>query len=456
MWKRFSLRTRLFLPLGAMFVVALVLGIVSLRIFAANQLLDENEPAAQSARRVADAFNTTLRLSPDPQHMLEVFGQSLGTSGAIQFRRLGTVPSTDPPRGTVASPEKVPDWFLDLITLPDVSASYPIMIGADHVGDIVFSPDISADVFEKWIGFLAIACAGVALMLLTGLIAYFTAGATLRPLRDLGQGLTRMRGGNYQDMIPAAGPPEIRKSCEEANELARTLSRLNQDNRSLLRKIVSLQDDERRDLARELHDELGPLLFGIRANTVALLEAVPQDRAQLDASAEGVVQSVEALQQANRRILDRLRPLYIHELGLEKSIQTLLRNAGSQAPELELTSKIDDSLTDVDGLLSQTIYRVIQEGVTNVLRHARASSMNVEAAIRDRQLRIEISDDGVGFPNENLFGRGLTGMHERVRALGGTFQLLREDGRTCIRCRLPVGETLAANVTPLPDQARDR
>ena len=81
-----------------------------------------------------------------------------------------------------------------------------------------------------------------------------------------------MREGNYDDLT-GSGPPEIRKGAEEANELARTLDRLSHDNRNLLRKIVSLQDDERQDLARELHDELGPLLFGIRANAVALLEA---------------------------------------------------------------------------------------------------------------------------------------------------------------------------------------
>jgi len=150
------------------------------------------------------------------------------------------------------------------------------------------------------------------------------------------------------------------------------------------------------------------------------------------------------LQQANRRILDRLRPLYIQELGLERSVETLLQNARSQAPEMSLTSSIDRRLADVDGILSQTIYRVIQEGVTNVLRHAKASSMNVDAAIEGDHLVIEISDDGAGFPQGNVFGRGLTGMHERVRALSGTFQFLREGGRTYIRCRLPAGETRAS------------
>jgi two-component system, NarL family, sensor histidine kinase UhpB len=145
-----------------------------------------------------------------------------------------------------------------------------------------------------------------------------------------------------------------------------------------------------------------------------------------------------------RRILDRLRPLYIQELGLERSIQTLLRNANAQAPDLALTSQIDGKLNAIDGLLSQTVYRVIQEAVTNVLRHARADSMHVRAAIEDRELVVEISDNGIGFPADRLLGRGLTGMLERVRALSGTLQLLREEGRTCVRCRLPAGDSAAA------------
>jgi two-component system sensor histidine kinase UhpB len=91
---------------------------------------------------------------------------------------------------------------------------------------------------------------GTILALLTGTIAYFIAGTALRPLHELAVGLTRIRKGNYGELILPAGPPEIRQSCEAANELARTLNQLSQDNRSLLRKMVSLQDDERRDLAR--------------------------------------------------------------------------------------------------------------------------------------------------------------------------------------------------------------
>ena len=92
-------------------------------------------------------------------------------------------------------------------------------------------------------------------------------------------------------------------------------------------------------------------------------------------------------------------------------------------------------------MLSQTVYRVIQEAVTNVLRHAKANAMHVAADINGREVIVEVSDDGTGFPADRMFGRGLTGMLERARALSGTLELLREEGRTCVRCRLPAGDS---------------
>ena len=437
MWQQLPLRARLFLPLGMMFVAALLLGGIALQVFATEQLAEENQVAVRSARAVADALNGALRSSGNPRETLDAFVQGLGTSESIYFQPAGTSFQHDLPSGVRTPLGGVPLWFIHLLTIPEIGTSFPVMLEGNRVGDIVFSPDISADIFEKWIGFLAILFSAIALTLATGVIAYFAAGSALSPLQQLGEGLTRMRNGDYSRPITAGGPPEIRRSCEEANELARTLDTLSHDNKSLLRKIVSLQDDERHNLARELHDELGPLLFGIRASTIALAESVPRDK-ELGASTQGILDSVEALQRANRRILDHLRPLYIQELGLEKSIQTLLQNARSQAPDIALTSRIDPRLNELDGPLSQTVYRVVQESVTNVLRHAKASSMNVEAFTDNKELAIEISDNGVGFPTERMFGRGLTGMHERVRALSGTFQLLREAGTTRVRCRLPI------------------
>lgn len=436
MWQRLSFRTQLFLPLGLSFLAALVMGGLLLQTFATGQLADESEPGRRSTRTVAAALNSTLRASNDPRKMLDAFVHSLDTSSDFQFRSAEAGPAPSP-KDSRRGPHGVPQWFADLIAVPDMDAASPVLIDGKRVGDIVFMPDLSADVFEKWIGFLALTSLIAVLMILTGIIAYLFAGSALRPLQNLGAGLTRIRRGDYATPIPVAGPPEIRQSCEEANALAATLAQLSQDNRDLLHRLVSLQDDERHDLARELHDELGPLLFSIRAGTIALSEASPQ-AGNLGSPAQEVMRSVEALQQTNRRILDRLRPLYIEELGLETSVQTLLQNFRRQAPHIGLTATIDPDLNAIDGPLAQTVYRLIQEALTNVLRHAGASNAHVQATIAGEVLALEISDDGGGFPDGNVFGRGLTGMHERVRALSGSLSLLRANERTYVRCRLPV------------------
>jgi signal transduction histidine kinase len=436
MWQRLSFRTQLFLPLGMSFIAALIMGGVLLQTFATGQLADENEPGRRSTRTVAAALNNTLRASDNPRQTLDAFVHSLDTSSDIQFRT-GDTSLVSSPKDGLRKPHGVPQWFIDLLTIPDMDAASPVTIDGKRVGDLVFLPDLSADLFEKWIGFLALTSLIAVLMVLTGTIAYLFAGSALRPLQDLGAGLTRIRRGDYAALIPVAGPPEIRQSCAEANALATTLAQLSQDNRELLHRLVSLQDDERRDLARELHDELGPLLFSIRAGTIALSEASPPV-GHLGNSAQEVMRSVEALQQTNRRILDRLRPLYIEELGLKTSVQTLLQNFRRQAPHIGLTATVDPDLNGIDGPLAQTVYRVIQEALTNVLRHAGASNAQVQATIAGEVLALEISDDGGGFPADNVFGRGLTGMHERVRALSGSLSLLRADDRTYVRCRLPV------------------
>jgi two-component system sensor histidine kinase UhpB len=424
-----------------MFLTALIAGLVLLRIFAADQLADENEPAGRSSVLIAGALNKALSASSNPKATLDAFVDELNTSGSdvIKFRRTGVSPPSRPEnRAVSAGSARVPSWFVGLLALPEFARHTPIVIQGERVGDLVFEPDMAADLYEKWIGFLAIVASGVGLTLFTLVITYLTVDAALGPLRDLGAGLARLRDGHYANKITCSGPPEIRESCDAANELAATLTQLDRENRGLMRKMVSIQDEERRDIARELHDELGPLLFAIRANVIAMVDNGATDQDEPDSPPQKVLQSVEALQSTNRRILDRLRPMHIEELGLQSSIQKLLRGVRSQVPAIDVAFEIDPALDAADAVVSQTVYRVLQEGITNVLRHARASEMRLTATVSEGQVLVEISDNGVGMPANIVIGRGLTGMRERVRALGGTFDLSRSDGRTCVRCSLPL------------------
>src|ERR1700743_3147542 len=201
MWKRLSLRERLLLPMAAMLVGALLLGGLALQIVSPDQFQYENEQGARSAKLVAAALNATLAAAGNPQRTLDVFARNLGSSEAIEFLPRESLPGQTTRRSRDTT---VPEWFTALLKIPDLGAVYPIAIGSDHVGDIVFNPDLSADIFEKWIGFLAIVASGSVLMLLAALSAYFTTGTALRPLQQLGAGLTRMREGSYDTAIPVA------------------------------------------------------------------------------------------------------------------------------------------------------------------------------------------------------------------------------------------------------------
>ena len=431
MWKRLPLRFRLFLPTIALIAATLLFGIFALQIFSPNQFENESEDAAALVRTVTNGLNAALAVTANPQQALDAFADGIGTGDAIRYRKPDASPEKPKIRLTT---DGVPAWFVSLLRIPNLATAHPITIGQQRAGDILFVPDLTPDLVEKWLGFLAIVLSGSVLLVLAAISAYLTTTMALRPLEQLGAGLARMQQGDYDSAIPLLGPPEIRKSCEEANQLARKLKRLAQDNRSMLRKIVSLEDDERRELANELHDELGPLLFAIRANAIALSGSSTDP----EAPAHRLIEAAEAVQHASRRILEGLSPLYLEELGLERSIQTLLQNAHTSLPTVTTSAELDPRLDSLDHLLSQTIYRVIQEAVTNVIKHAQATTLSVVAAMRDQAVTIEVSDDGIGFPDNVSLGRGLTGMSDRSRALDGKLDLLREGGRTMVRCWLPV------------------
>ena len=443
MWRSFSLRTRICLLLCVLFLLVALIAVFLLREFSNDQLVEENEPAAKSAALIAVALNDTLKSSSDPHRLLEAFATSFKAAGKTAITvRLATDDTQEVPAAGDAQSEtmkRAPSWFVAFIDMPIITQRHPILIDGQRVGDLVFDPTLEPEIHEKWIGFLAIMTAGLGLAIVTVVVAFLTIGTALRPLRDLGLGLARLRAGNYAVAIDCRGPPEISLSCGAANDLGATLDAFHRENRSLLRKMVSMQDDERRDIARELHDELGPLLFSIRANATAFSDAMP-DGSQ-DHPAQRVMQSVEALQSTNRRILDRLRPHYIEELGIAVSIESLVRKMRAQSPDIVFKPQIDPDIGTVDRVVAQTIYRVLQEGITNVMRHSDAKQAILRVAVRNDWVDIEVIDDGVGLRDDFVMGRGLTGMRERVRALGGTFDIVRIDDATIVRCGVPTTQS---------------
>ena len=215
-------------------------------------------------------------------------------------------------------------------------------------------------------------------------------------------------------------------------ELGARLEEATEQRASLTRRLIEIRDDERRALARELHDEFGQNLSAILAFANTIETASAKDRADngIAQDARMISQATHHLMASLRDALKRLRNPLPEELGLEASLVNLVDSWRSQSaarPTIQLDLRGD--LTDISGPTATTAYRVAQECLTNALRHgsAREISLHVERrAGEDDALLIRVEDDGGGDAERvaQSAGFGLTGIRERVAAAGGSLAIL--------------------------------
>lgn len=206
--------------------------------------------------------------------------------------------------------------------------------------------------------------------------------------------------------------------------------------RTLQREALARQDEERRAIARDLHDTVGQTLTAIRIQA-QLIAGDASSSASDRKRGETIAMTTDATIEDVRRALDRLRPAMLDEIGLLPALQRLVDDAGERG-DLVSTAELPEVL-DVPTAVGTAIFRIVQESLTNVVRHARASSVEVAIERVDGLVRMRIRDDGRGPASaEASAGRGLGFARERAEILGGRFEVrTRERGGTEIYVELP-------------------
>lgn len=226
-----------------------------------------------------------------------------------------------------------------------------------------------------------------------------------------------------------------RDVTDERERLAR-LERQQRQLRRLGRELVASKERERRRIGLHLHDEIGQAVTALQLQVAA--HEASCDGAELGALRD----QLRELHQRVRQLADELRPAVLDDLGLAAGI----RHLGAQAGELlklQVRTELGELTGRLDPALETAAYRIVQEALTNVARHAGVGSASVSIAASDGALEVCVHDDGVGFePQEGeLRGIGLSGMHERAAALGGTVTVTSEPGGgTQVCATLPVQE----------------
>ena len=224
----------------------------------------------------------------------------------------------------------------------------------------------------------------------------------------------------------------------QAAAAERALAEALEENRRLSRMALLAQEDERRNLARELHDELGQCLNAIKADATAIRDDPRAPREVLE-SAQAIVDVSGRVYDVARGLMQRLRPVALDELGLADALRHLTGEWGRRNAGVKCALDLRGELGGLSEQVNITLYRVVQECLTNVTRHAGASAVDIALQREDGELRLSVRDDGVGIARAGA-GFGLAGLRERVAALEGRLDVLPASPRGVeVRARIPAG-----------------
>jgi len=346
----------------------------------------------------------------------------------------------------LAKPESpAPAWFYRLLAGEPKVLNVALPPALSRYGSVVLQSDANNEVAEVWsdIGLtLAVLTIFCALVLA---FVYLALASAIHPLRDLTAAFARVGDRDYRERVPERGPRELVLLYQGFNRMVEHLALAEAQNKRLQEQLATVQDEERADLARDLHDEVGPMLFAADVDAAAIERLAERGEYGGIAQRVSIIRAaIGQMQRHVRDILGRLRPAVLLDVGLAHAIDNLVSFWTTHRPGLvfQVTVPEEGFGEPIDG----TIYRVVQESVSNAVRHGSATRIEiaVEAGL-DQTIVIRVTDDGGGFkskgrPGAPGGGYGIVGMSERVASLNGTLEVKnRADGKgVVVEARLPV------------------
>ena len=361
--------------------------------------------------------------------------------GALLYR-------SPPPRYKAG--RDAPQWYARLVAPPLKARE----IALPH-GRVVVRPDPSRAILDGWDEFVPLLLILLLGVVFANALAYWLVGRVLHPFQQLAQGLRGIAKGDYATRLPALRGREAGALGEDFNgmaqsvqdgmlarEKARAATVALAENRELTQVIQTRIEEVRRQIARELHDDLGQQVTAIKSLGFAIRHRAQGQDLRIAESARMVVQCADAMYESVHQMVGQLRPLALDRFGLADALQDLVEQARTQHPGVQIQLRIEGALDAVEGELATAVYRIAQESLTNALRHAQAHLIALQLHVEPQQIVVEVRDDGRGLHQDwELTGHfGVIGMRERAQSLGGTF-VIEPIGAGGVRMRasLPLG-----------------
>lgn len=308
-------------------------------------------------------------------------------------------------------------------------------------GIISVTPSIERELKHAWDSLCVLLELSVITIFAVCLLVYFSINRALHPAQTIVSGLKKLQAGDLSFRLPDFKLTEWHITSQAINELAASQQALISDRQQLTAKLLTVQEQEQRFLARELHDELGQCLASINALATSITQTAEQDCPVLVDDAKSISRLNAQMMKSVQAILVRLRPADLNELGLELSLHSLVADWNRQCQLIHFQLVIKGDCQPLYEPLPITLFRITQECLTNISKHSSAKSAVVNVDITTQLITLTVDDDGdissLPFPTSSGFG--LLGIRERVYPLNGTLTLTKnQSGGLCLKVTLPI------------------
>jgi two-component system sensor histidine kinase UhpB len=339
-----------------------------------------------------------------------------------------------------------PDWFIYLMNAfsKDIEPRKRVIHAHNQlVGEVVITPDPTYEITEVWEDSLGMLKLVGIFFVSVNIMVFWAVSKALKPVDQMLEAINQLEQGNLDARMPPFRLPELTQISVKFNNMAATLQQSITRNHKLSQQLLQLQEDERKSLSRDLHDEIGQSLTAIHADATAIANISEKDT-PINQSAKAIVAVARQVIGIVRNIVEQLRPETLDKLGLQIALEELV-STWQQRYKLEACElQISSDLSVLSEELSIVVYRAVQECLTNIAKHANAQHVAINLWIENNELAIVVQDDGRGFNPMLSKGFGLVGMKERITGVGGELEIDSNLAKgTTIMARLPLsGATL--------------
>lgn len=323
---------------------------------------------------------------------------------------------------------KIPDMVKQLLLMgffkPVESVSRPIDSGNIRLGKIMVSADTESELRDLWYKTLSTLTPVMVLFMLFSFGLSLIISIIIKPIVDFLRAVNKEGELDRSNSSGFFRMSHLLRLPKHLQGIHHDLQDSSQKVHDLNNKILHLQEEERRRLSAELHDELGQHLTAIRLEAELLKTAKSLQDTQF--SAEAIDKIGRDMKDIVRSMLERLRPPEFDMFGLRGAVAEMISGWQLRHPQMNIAFQYKADFTEVDDARKLSIYRIIQEGLTNISRHAGSSALdvNISLASSDTLITLMISDDGQGCDlTKQVKGFGLKGMRERVDGLLGKMTL---------------------------------